>query len=170
DPIPKIIDVIIVKINVNINCICTFVEIDAAILTKLLPIFNPKPVFVTTPTIIPAHAVAAATPSAVLAPDVKASIKREKLIRVSFNGKLTIIADKIPNKAVLSILNPLNNKIIITIIGNNKWIFLSTTDAFGICSLGKPCKPSFFASKCVIIQIPAKYNVAGISAALAIFQ
>src|SRR5699024_6694098 len=106
DPIPKIIDVIIVKINVNINCICTFVEIDAAILTKLFPIFKPKPVFVTTPTIIPAHAVAAATPKAVLAPEVKASINQEKLIRVYLNVKLTIIVEKIPYHVVLSKIIP----------------------------------------------------------------
>ena len=43
-------------------------------LTKLFANDNPKPVFTTTPTIIPAHAVAAATASAERAPSTNALI------------------------------------------------------------------------------------------------
>src|SRR5699024_11777269 len=71
---PKMSDAIIVKKSVNSNCIFTEDDNDAAKLTKLFPIFNPSPVLVTTPTIIPAQAVAAATPNAVRAPDVNAFI------------------------------------------------------------------------------------------------
>src|SRR5699024_11631582 len=63
----------------------------AAISTRLFPKLRPSPVFVTTPTIIPAQAQATATLSAVLAPSVNAVMNLLKLIRVSFINALTMI-------------------------------------------------------------------------------
>src|SRR5699024_9193263 len=120
DPIPKMSDAIIVKKSVNSNCIFTEDDNDAAKLTKLFPIFNPSPVLVTTPTIIPAQAVAAATPNDVRAPDVNAFIIFFGVTRVSLRNKLTIIVVKTPYRAVRSILNPLNSNQTMTKIGISK--------------------------------------------------
>src|SRR5699024_12845665 len=98
----------------------TTVQIAPPLSTTLLPSYNPSPVFVTTPTIIPAQAVAAATPNAVRAPDVNATIILLNDIRVSFRNILTMIVDRIPNKAVRSILYPMNNNQTMTKIGSNR--------------------------------------------------
>ena len=131
---------------------------------------KPNPVFTTTPTIIPAAAVAAATANAVLAPSTKASIISLKFILVSLSIALNTTAATIPHNAACIVGTPINIKTIIVKIGINKYNFFNTSFRSGISSLDIPFNPTRFASKCVMIQIPAKYKNAGIAAALAISQ
>ena len=86
---------------------------------EISPVAKPKPspVFTTTPTIIPAHAVAAATANAVRAPSTRASIISLNFRRVDLSIELTTIVKRIPYKAACIVGIPISKKIIIPKIG-----------------------------------------------------
>ena len=94
-PMPRIIQVIIVKNNVNSR----LVEPSAIM---VLAIVRPNPVFEQTPMMIPTQAQATATETVCFAPLASASRKPERLMRVSFLNidttmvtRIVITAEKI---------------------------------------------------------------------------
>ena len=138
-------------------------------------ILSPRPVAVTTPTIMPAQPQVTATDIAPLAVSsrqrtnfFKNSRTLNRLVSRTISITQIIRHEIIPYMAAFIADRPITSSATITMIGATLYqpVFSRYTTS-GLCSFGIPSRPFFTASKCTLVKIPVKYRSAGIQAARA---